>query len=98
MLMTSQQCKAARKRLGISPEILAGYAGTSPAIIKGFEEHTIDVPRSIVESIHVALEYAGIEFLEPKAPDPRMVRLRCNYTANPHCFAQCDFDKDMKKK
>jgi DNA-binding XRE family transcriptional regulator len=96
MLMTPQQCKAARKKLGISPEILSGYAGTSRETIIGFEEQTIPVPTSIVESIQVALEYAGIEFLEPNAPDSRMVCLRCHYVANPHCFTQCHLDKDMK--
>lgn len=98
MLMTPQQCKAARKKLGISPEVLAGYAGTSPRIIEGFEEQTADAPRSIVESIHVALEYAGIVFLEPQAPDTRIVRLRCHYITNPHCFTQCELDNDKKKK
>lgn len=80
MVMKPQQCIAARDLLQITPEILAGYAGVSVETILGFEERTPDIPLSIVESIQVALEYAGVEFLEPSKSDRLLVRLRSNFT------------------
>jgi transcriptional regulator with XRE-family HTH domain len=83
MLMKPQQCVAARELLGISPEILAGYAGVSESSIIGFEEMDSEIPRSIAESIQVALEYAGVEFLDPNESERRLVRLRVHYAPTP---------------
>jgi hypothetical protein len=63
MLIKPQQCSAARDLLGITPEILAGYAGVSVESVIGFEARKPDIPNSIAETIQVALEYAGVVFL-----------------------------------
>lgn len=85
MFMKPQQCLAARELLGISPEILAGYAGVSVDMILGFEERNTEIPMSIVESIQVALEYAGVEFLPHNERDHRLVRLRSHYSPLSTC-------------
>lgn len=85
MLMKPQHCIAARDLLRITPEILAGYAGVSVETILGFEAQDSDIPSSIVESIQVALEYAGIEFLKTDETHRRLVHLRSHYTPVASC-------------
>jgi|LakMenE18May11ns_1017448.scaffolds.fasta_scaffold9881818_2 hypothetical protein len=80
MLIKPQQCSAARDLLGITPEILAGYAGVSVESVIGFEARKPDIPNSIAETIQVALEYAGVVFLKTDETDQQMVRLRSYYT------------------
>ena len=82
MLTTPQHCKAARILLKLSPEMLAGYSGVSTDMVVSYEEQLTDVPRSIIESIHVALEYAGIQFLKIDDDALCIVRLRSNNSAN----------------
>lgn len=97
MFMKPQQCIAARELLGISPEILAGYAGVSVGMILGFEERQSETPRSIVESIQVALEYAGVEFLTPNESDRRLVCLRSHCTPISACSIQRASDININR-
>ena len=76
MLMTPRQCSKSRDLLGISPDTLACYAGVSIEAVIEFESQANEIPRPIIESIQVALEYAGIQFLFSGAEEFDDVQLR----------------------
>ncbi len=72
--MTPEKSRAARDVLGLTQERLAEMADLSLSTIKEFERgHTID--RGLIETIHVALEAAGVEFVRENDDGPG-VRLR----------------------
>lgn len=85
MLMKPRQCIAARELLGITPEILAAYAGVSEKSVIQFDDRDAKISQSIIDSIQVALEYAGVEFLEPSDADHRLVQLRSYFTPTATC-------------
>lgn len=98
MVMKPQQCIAARDLLQITPEILAGYAGVSVETILAFEERAPKISQSIVESIQVALEYAGVEFLEASNSDRRLVRLRSHFTPFSAYSIEHDPEIDIRRQ
>ena len=71
--MTPEQCRFARSLLNWSVLDLADNADLSTETICGYESGYDEFMESVIASIQVTLEYAGIEFV---APDERGVRLR----------------------
>lgn len=71
--MTPEQCRFARTLLNWSVLDLADNADLSTETISGYESGYDEFMESVIASIQVTLEYAGIEFT---APDEKGVRLR----------------------
>jgi hypothetical protein len=71
--MTPEQCRCARSLLNWSVLDLADNADLSTETISGYEAGYEEFMESVIASIQVTLEYAGIEFI---APDENGVRLR----------------------
>ena len=71
--MTPQQCRFARTLLNWSLLDLADNADLSTETISGYEAGYEEFMESVIASIQVTLEYAGVEFI---ALDENGVRLR----------------------
>jgi hypothetical protein len=76
MMMTPQQCRAARILLHWSREELADNSGLSVEIVEVFELTRRTLNNGVKDALQVALEYAGIEFLDQDDPDGSLVRFR----------------------
>jgi DNA-binding XRE family transcriptional regulator len=63
-LITPGQCRAARALLDITQPQLAEAAGLGLSTIVDFEKSRRDVSRAAVRSLKVALEKAGVGFIE----------------------------------
>lgn len=72
--MTPDQSRAARQLLGLSQERLAEMSDLSLSTICDFESGARTISDSLVASIQVALESAGVEFLS--ADDAARARLK----------------------
>jgi transcriptional regulator with XRE-family HTH domain len=74
-MITGEQVKAARKLLGWSQQVLAGHAGVSEIVISKIETGRRVASEWIFREIRVALESAGVIFVEENGDGPG-VRLR----------------------
>ena len=64
MTMTPGQCRAARALLGWPQEKLAEVAGLSVSTVYDFERERRKMPSETVQAIRLALENAGVLFVE----------------------------------
>lgn len=62
--MTPAQCRAARALLGLGQQELAGMARVSVVTVSGFEAAKTKPQRATVEVLRLALERAGVAFIE----------------------------------
>jgi transcriptional regulator with XRE-family HTH domain len=64
MDMSRNQCRAARALLGMTQIQLAEAAKVSPSTVTDFELNSRKVSRELVQTMRIALELAGIIFLD----------------------------------
>ena len=74
-LITSAQCRGARALLDRTQPALASKAKLGLSTIVDFERSRRPVPSEAIKAIRVALEFAGIEFIDENGVGPG-VRLR----------------------
>lgn len=71
--LTKEQCRAARGLLGLKQMELAKLSTTSITTIRNFEAGNGEARPAIRQAIRLALEAAGVEFVDggvrPKAKD-----------------------------
>jgi transcriptional regulator with XRE-family HTH domain len=76
MLLTPEQLRAARGLLDWSRAELAKRSGTAPETIQAFEIGASDPKLSTLRKWRLALQKAGVEFIDPDADKGPGVRLR----------------------
>jgi transcriptional regulator with XRE-family HTH domain len=75
MLLTPEQLRAARGLLDWSRAELAKRSGTAPETIQAFEIGASDPKLSTLRKWRLALQRAGVEFIDPDAGKGAGVRL-----------------------
>jgi transcriptional regulator with XRE-family HTH domain len=75
MLLTPEQLRAARGLLDWSRAELAKRSGTAPETIQAFEIGASDPKLSTLRKWRLALQWAGVEFIDPEAGKGPGVRL-----------------------
>jgi transcriptional regulator with XRE-family HTH domain len=70
--ITPAECKAARKLLGWSQQVLAGHAGVSEVVISKIETGRRVASEWIFREIREALEAAGVEFTNGGEPGVKL--------------------------
>ena len=75
MILTAEQCRAARALLDWSQPDLVAASGVARSTITRFERGTHAPHSSNLAALRTALEAAGVDFLDPNGGGPG-VRLR----------------------
>lgn len=75
VMLTAQQCRAARGLLDWTQEDLAERAGVSRSTVRGFENGQHELHRASAVVMRSALEAAGVILIDPDELGPG-VRLR----------------------
>ena len=75
-MLTSAQCRAARGLIDWNQQQLADAAGVGVATVRLFEAGKGEPRRSTLSVIRLALEAAGVEFINGEQPGVRLRTLR----------------------